>query len=442
MQVTVENLGGLKRKVSIEVPLSDVESTYNEVYQRIAANVHVRGFRPGRFPRQLAEKRFKELMEHEAITTLVPKYLDDALKGQELRPATEPRFDHLHIHKQEPFRFEAEFEVVPSFEPPPLTEFKLERKAATLDPKEIDARIEALRLQFATLTDKGGEPAATGDVVIYDHEGTIDGQPFVGGTAKDDRLEVGNARYIKQFAEPFAGMRAGETKQIEVEYPPEYGENTLAGKKAVFAITVKKVEARVPAPLDEPFFKRFAQDIADEAGFRVHIEKQLMQQKERAIEAEYHAALIEQIKAKLTFAVPDRLVEANLHEFEHQLSRDDPEAAKDEQRLAKLKTEETERVTGNLRVGYFVDELAQRNDVKVDTRAVQERFVLQAYLMQQRPGDLLRTPQGERMLHQIEREDLITRTLAFMADALLGRTRSAPAAAAPAGAEPPAAATP
>jgi trigger factor len=440
MHLNVEELGTLKRKISVEVPLLEVEATYNEVYAQIKQHITVKGFRPGKFPRQMAEKRFQDVMRQEATRSLLPKYFEQALSEMEARPATQPRFENLEIDQKLPFKFEAEFEIVPTFELPEPGDFTLEEKEVELEPEEVDQRIEEMRRSRAVLEDKGEAPAEDGDVVTVDFQGKLDGELFQGGSAQDQRIEPGSGQFLKDFEEPLAGAKAGEKKSFDVTFPEDYGEETLAGKTAQFDVDVKKVEKKVPPELDEAFYSQFGQFDSLEA-FRENVEQQMRQEKERAIQMEYQQAVADQLRDLSSFDVPETLVEQNLEQFEHGLSHSDPEALKDEKKLAKRKKEEGERIKGNLRVNYLVDEWARQHDISVSKEEVQQRFYLQAYMMQQNPTELLNSPYGETMIFQLEQQLLTNKVLDDLVAHILGKHEPGPAGeadAAPAEGEAPA----
>lgn len=424
MNVTVEDLGKLKRKLSVEIPLTDVQSTYDEVYNQIRSNVQVKGFRKGKFPRQLAEKRFKTMMEQEATRNLVPKYFDLALKEENLRPATEPSFDNLDVGKNKPLRFDVEFEIVPDFEIPEPSSFKLEEKPVKVTKKELDERIEGLRKSRATPEDLGDAPAEKGHLVTFDYNGTIDGEPFDGGTAQDQQNEIGSGGLLEDFDNNLIGMKAGEEKSFDITFPDDYGAEDLQGKTATFKVTVKKVEAQKLAELNEEFFKQFG-EVKDEAEFRKQIEEQVRTQKEREQSRELQEALIEQIKERLDFEVPEELVEANLHEFEHQLSHKDPEALKDEQALAEKKAEEAQRIRANLRLQFLLETIAERDNISAPREEVEQRFMLQAYMMQQNPSELVQSQYGQRMLSQLHREMTFSRVMEHLVNLVLGKVPDA-----------------
>lgn len=419
MLVTVEDQGKLKRKLSIEVPLADVQQTYDQVYSEIRTQVRVNGFRPGKFPRALAEKRFKSLMAQEAVQNLVPRYFDQALKDKELRPATEPKFQNLVIDKKEPLKFDVEFEIFPSFELLAPSDFKLEDKPVVVTDEQLEERITQLRKSRSTFEDRGG-PAETGDLVTFDFEGTRDGAPFPGSSGKGQKIEIGAGQYLKDFDAQLAGMGAGQTKAFDLTFPADYADATLAGKTAQFTVTTHKIEKAVPAALNAEFFKQFG-EIETEEAFRDRIRKRLQEEGERSRLSAQQQALADQIRAKYAFEVPESSVDRLLHQFEHELERSDPEALKDAAKLAALKEERKTKVSGDLRLDFVIETYARKTDLHVDPQLLRERFMMQAYMMRQNPSDLLKTQYGEQMLEYIRQQMLSGKVLGHLVYTILGK---------------------
>ena len=426
MEVSLEDLGSLKRKISVEVPPSDVEATYESVYAEIRSNIRVDGFRPGKFPRALAEKRFQSLMRQEATRNLLPKYFQQALQEVQVKPATQPNFSNLEIDQKLPFKFQAEFEIIPAFDAPEISGFSLEEKEAELHEGDLDNRIEELRTARAQSEDKGDEPAETGDTLTFDFEGSIEGEPFPGNRGTDQRMELGAGQFLKDFEENLMGAKSGEEKAFDLIFPEDYGGENLAGKTARFQVQVKKVERKVLPELDAAFFSQFG-GMSTLEEFRQEVEKQMLQERERIIGMEYQESLAQQIKEVLDFEVPQALVEQGLHEFEHQLEHSDPEALKDEARLAELKEKETGAIKGNIRLNYVIDELSRRFAMKVEEKEIQQRFYMQAYMMQKSPEELLGTQIGEIMIDRIHGQLLTGKTLEHLANIVLGKAEATPA---------------
>jgi len=420
MLVTVEDQGKLKRKLSVLVPLADVQDTYSRVFAELRSHVRVPGFRPGKFPRALAEKRFQALLDREAAENLVPKYFDQALKEKELRPATEPRFQNLKIDKKQPLTFDVEFEVFPAFELLPAGAFKLEDPPIEVTEAQIGERIAQLRKESATLEDKGAAPAETGDTVTFDFEGTLDGNPFPGGSGKGQRCEVGAGQFLKDIEAQFPGMTAGQGKAFDLTFAPDFPQPSLAGKTVQFQVTVHKVEKAVPAALNGEFFARFGK-IETEAQFRDSVKERLRAEAERARLSAWRHALVDQMRAQYDFDVPESAMADSLHRYEHELAETDPAALQDAQKLEQLKAERTQAIRGDMRLDFVVDTYARQHDIQVARSRLHDRFTLQALMMRRNPGELLKTSDGERMLKLLHHEMLIEKVLGHLAHVVLGK---------------------
>jgi trigger factor len=420
MLVTVEDQGKLRRKLSVEVPLTDVQHTYDTVFNEIRTQVRVPGFRPGKFPRALAEKRFRSLMAQEAVQNLVPKYFDQALKEKELRPATEPKFQNLKIGQKQPLTFDVEFEIVPAFELLPASAFKLEDKPIEVTPEQVETRVLELRKARSTEQDKGAEAAEAGDIVTFDFEGKRDGEVFPGGSGKGQRIEVGAGQFLVDFDAQFPGIKAGESKTFDLTFPADYGETTLAGKVAQFTITANKVERKVPAEMNADFFKQFGK-WETEVEFRENLKGQLTREAERTQLSAQQQSLAEQVRAQYAFDVPETSVEALLKQYEHELSAHNEGAAPEADKIPGLLEERRTAILGDLRLDFVVDAYARKNDIQVGQKLLRERFMMQAYMMQQNPSELLKTEYGERMLSQLRTQMAIAKSLGHLVYVVLNK---------------------
>ncbi len=421
MLVTVEEQSKLKRKLTIEIPLSEVQSTYDQVFAQIKSNVRVNGFRPGKYPRQLAEKRFKALMAQEALQTLIPKYLDLALKEKDLRPATEPRFENVEVDKQKPLKFDVQFEIFPPFDLLPASEFSLADQEPVVTPEGVQARLDEMRRSRGGWEDRGQEPAQAGDVVSFDFEATVDGKTFDGGSGQNQRIEIGSPRFLPEFDAQFPGIVAGQEKEFPLTFPADYRDTTLAGKTAQFKVQAHKVERRTLAELNAEFFKAIDEKLDSEAALIEHLTAEMRREAEQAILQTHRDALTEQIRAKYSFEVPETAVEGMLHQYEHELADKDPQASQDEKRLVELKAEQRPKAEAELRLGYVVDAYSRQHGVRVNPEELRQRFYLQAYMMRQNPDQLVQTRYGEQLLGYTERRMLREHVLSHLAYTVLGK---------------------
>jgi trigger factor len=426
MEVTMEELGKLKRKLTVEVPLNEVAAAYDEVYQRIRTNIRVDGFRPGKYPRHLAEKRFKELMGQEALQNLMPRYLEQVLQEKRLRPATEPQFHNLDIDKSRPFRFDVEFEIIPEFELIEAKAFTVEEKKVELEADAVERRIDELRASSASLEEKS-VPAAQGDFVTFDFEGTLNGRAFAGGSGTSQQAELGAGRYLEGFEKELLGLSAGEHKKFTLTFPADYPQADLAGQIAEFKVAVRKVEAKKLPELDAAFFSQFGSLNSLEV-FRDYVESRLRAEQEQAIEREYQEELAEQIRRRYDFDVPETLIEQAVADFEHHQRENHPEMLENPAKLEEAKAEEARNRSAELRLRYVLQRYAREYGITVSGEEVRSRFLLQAILLRQNPEELIRTRAGDMLIYQIQDQLLATKTLRRMVDLILGRpSKSEPA---------------
>jgi len=218
-------------------------------------NVRFPGFRPGKVPRKLFEAQYGQQLFSEAVDDVVPQAYARALEEHELEPLARPEMEMLEGNDDAALRFKATVPVRPQIELKDYRGLELTATSAETTDEAVDQAIEAMRRDAATLVPVE-RPVRLGDTATIDYEGKIDGVPFEGGTANGKQTEVSAERFIPGFAEGIVGMTAGETKDVPAKFPDAYGAKELAGKDAVFTITVHDIkEAELP-PVDDEFAKR------------------------------------------------------------------------------------------------------------------------------------------------------------------------------------------
>jgi len=418
MKATIEEQDNLKRRIAIEVPNEDVREVYHAIYAQMRISMRINGFRKGKYPQHLFEKRFREVMEGEAMQKLVPRYYQQALEQLDMTPATEPSIDKLEIDKKKPFKFEVTFEVAPEFDLPTGADFSLDNPPIKVSAKDIEARIDEMRMARAALEEKKGK-AEDGDVVTFDFKGYIDRVAFDGGTAENQRIEIGAGQYLPDFEENIRGMKAGESKSFPITFPDDYPGKEVAGKEADFDVTVHKVEKKVPAVLDDAFYGQFGEEVKDAATFNDYIKGQLEREEEGKRRGTHHEALMEQLRAWAKFDVPESLVAKELDEFVHRLSHDEPDVLANEKEFEKRRKEEESNARGNIRAVFALNRLAREYGIEVDKNQIEQQFAMQCYMMGQRPDQVLKSELGERLLMSLERNAVMSGTLDRLTEEVL-----------------------
>ncbi|MCG6876112.1 MAG: trigger factor [Betaproteobacteria bacterium] len=317
MQNTIENLSALERRLTMAVPVAEIDKRVDERLKKIARTVRMAGFRPGKVPLKVVAQQYGPQVRSEVISDAVEKAFTDAVQGQNLRVAGYPRIEHKDSGEEGNLEFSATFEIYPEIQLGDLSAIRVERPALTVGDAEVDKTIEALRKQRKQF-DVVDTAGAAGDRVTIDFEGTIDGQPFAGGKGENAVFVLGEGRMLADLEAGVIGMKAGESKTITVKFPDDYHGKEVAGKAAAFAIKVNKVEhGRLPE-VDADFAKSLGVADGDIAKMRAEIksnvEREVKQRLGARLKTHVMQALLDATKVDLPKSLVDmeaqRLVSA------------------------------------------------------------------------------------------------------------------------------------
>jgi trigger factor len=258
---------------------------------------------------EIIQRRFQSDIQEEVLRELIPDSYRQALTQVDLTPVSQPRVEDVHFHAGEPLRYRAIVEVKPPVTVKDYRGIPLERKAVEVTDQGVDRALEFLREDAAEYVPMEGWPAMRDDLIVLDHEGTIHGKPFKGGSGKNLTLLLGRGGYLPGFEEQVVGLQKGDLKQFRLTFPAEYPRKDLAGRTAEFRVTIKEVKKRrVPELNDE--FARTVGDVESVAALRDKLRERLKARKVREQEAELKRTLLEKLAATHEVELPEALVEA------------------------------------------------------------------------------------------------------------------------------------
>ena len=303
----VENLGTLERRVSMSLPADDIEKQVDERLKKLARSVRMPGFRPGKVPLKLVAQTYGPQVRSEVMSDAVQKSFSNAVKEANLKVAGYPQ-----IERKNDFEFSATFEVYPEVKVGELAGASVEKPAVEVDDAALDKTLEILRKQ-RTKFEPAQRPAQDGDRLTVDFQGTIDGQPFQGGEAKDFAFALGEGRMLPAFETAARGMSAGETKAFELDFPADYHGKEVAGKKASFTMTLKKIdEPRLPE-LDAEFAKSLGVADGDIAKMRAEVRANVEREVKKRVDAKVKEQALQALLGATPLEIPKSLVamEAN-----------------------------------------------------------------------------------------------------------------------------------
>jgi trigger factor len=315
---SVTELPESRVRVAAEVSADEVERRLQQAAKRLGSTMRIPGFRKGKVPPAVVIRRLgREAVLDEAVRSSLGTWYVDAIDEAGISPIGEPDLDMSDLPGQgKPLEFSIEIGVRPKAK---LGEYKgveVGRREPKVEESAIDQQVEELRNRVATL-DTVERAAASGDQVVVDYVGTLEGEPFEGGTGRDQLIELGSGNLIPGFEEQLLGASAGDVKTVEVTFPDDYPSEELAGEAATFEVTVHEVKAKRLPELDD--------DLATEASefdtleeLREDFRKRLAEADERTVEREFEDAVLQAVTDNAEVDVPEGLVHARAHELIHQ----------------------------------------------------------------------------------------------------------------------------
>ena len=315
MQIKVESLSTIKKKVHFEIPADRVASEIEKVYAEIGKRASIKGFRKGKVPKSLIEKQYSEVMEQDVVKNLVNDSYFKALSEEKLYPVAYPEIENGDLKKGEPFKYTATIEVFPEVSVKDFDGLEVKKETYQFDEQVIVRRIEEMRQGLAQLKPvEGDRPAALGDFVTFDFIGSIDGVPFEGGQAEDFQLELGSGRFIPGFEDQMCGLKTGQAGEIRVTFPKTYGKAVLAGKEAVFAVTVKEIRVKELPALDDDFAKE-AGEYENVAQLRSQLTQDYEKHEKERIEADFRERVVKALIDRNPLEIPEALVLQQLEQM-------------------------------------------------------------------------------------------------------------------------------
>ncbi|STX29639.1 trigger factor [Legionella beliardensis] len=318
MQVSVETLNGLERKVTVSVPTEKVEEEVNLRLRSLARKVKVAGFRPGKVPMNIVQSRYSDSVREEVAREMVQSTLYEALQSNELIPAGAPYIEPEQLESGKDFRYSAIFEIFPEIKIKELENPKIELVRAEVKDSDVQAMLDKLREQNKEWQETS-KPAAKDDKVVIDFEGFLDDKPFDGGSAKDYELILGSNSMIPGFEDQIIGGNVGEPFDIKVKFPESYNHQDLAGKEALFKITIKKVLTGELPELNDEFAEKFNIKEGGLEALRKDIKENMARELERRVNSMNRERIFDKLLEINQFDLPKALVDQEIEHLKHDM---------------------------------------------------------------------------------------------------------------------------
>jgi trigger factor len=399
---TVETLNeGLKRAYTLTITAKDIDARVEAEVQKVAPQVRMPGFRPGKVPANLIRKMHGESLQQDALNSSIQDGIQKLLADNKLRPAMQPSVELDEGYEPgKDAEVKVALEVLPQVPTPAIDALKLERLTVEAGDTQVNEAVEQLASQNKQFEDAPkSHTAKEGDLVVMDFVGKVDGVAFEGGTGEGMSVEIGSGRLIPGFEDQIIGVKANDEKQINVTFPEDYGSKELAGKAATFDLVINEVRVPKEGKPDDEFAKSLGLEGLEQ--LRGLLKGQIEQEHGGLTRTHMKRKLLDQLAAAHDFEVPPSMVEAEFSQIWSQLEH---EASHEEDPAAALKEMEAEKddyraiAVRRVRLGLLLSEIGQANGIEVSAQEM-NRLIAQA--AQQYPAD-----QRERFYQFIQQEPM------------------------------------
>ena len=370
MQVSVESIGKLERRMQVQVPAERVSQEIAARLKNISRTARLNGFRPGKAPLKVIRQQFGSQIHREVIGELLQSSYAEAVTQKQLAPAGSPRIEPQSIDEGQDLKYVATFEVFPEVVLQPMESLEVDRVTAEVTESDIDAMIERLRKQQMkySAVNRG---AANGDKVTIDFEGAIDGVTFAGGKGENIAIVLGEGRMLPELEQGLIGASAAEKRSVTVNFPSDYRAADLAGKTAIFATEVKSVEEPVLPEIDEEFCKAFSVTEGGVAKLREDVAANMRRELEQALRNRNKAAVMEKLYAANPTEVPNVLIEGQIRDMQVEAMR---RAGTKDAAQAPPREPFIEPARRRVALGLLLNDVIRKENLVVDRARVNERL--------------------------------------------------------------------
>lgn len=371
MQVSVEQLEGLERRVTVQVPAETVEKEIQNRLQSLSRKARLDGFRPGKVPLKIIKRMYGVQVRQEVVGETMERSFYDALQQENLLPIGSPRVEPVNVAEGEQLEYQATFEVLPEFSPKEIAGRTIRRPVAEVNDADVENMIEALRKQRAEWSEVE-RPARTGDRLTISFEGKLDGGDFPGNKAEETTVVLGQGQMLESFEQPLLEQMPGAERDFDVTFPESYPREQLAGKTVRFHVRIHRVaEPRLPE-IDGDFIKSFGVEDGTVEGLRKALRENMERELAEGIKSRVKQQVMDALLAENDILVPQALIDQEIDSMARQAGfkgdDDNPDTKATKRRF--FETEARRRVA----LGLIVSRLLKSYDLKLDEQRVQQRL--------------------------------------------------------------------
>lgn len=392
MQVTETLSQGLKRGYKVVISAEDIDAKIDAEVKKIQGQIKMPGFRPGKAPLSLLKKLHGKNLMGQVLEETINSTSQAALDDNKVRPAMQPKIEVISFDDGADLEYSIDVEITPEFDIPDLAKIKLERLVVEASDEQVMEAVTNIAGQQKNFKKAAKSfKARSGDAVLIDFLGKVDGEAFDGGAAEGHLLELGSGSFIPGFEEQLEGVKAGDEKQVAVTFPENYQAENLAGKEAVFEVTVHEVQKPAEMEINDEMAAKFGLENLE--AMKDLVKKQVEQENNGLARTKLKRALLDALAEIVSFDVPEGMVELEFNQIWQQLKADLHREAQEENPEAKpediaepdddVRQEYRNIAERRVRLGLLLSEIGQKNEVVVSQEEVTRQISAEA---QRYPG--------------------------------------------------------
>jgi trigger factor len=424
MAVTIENTAPCRKKLRVEVDAERVAGTRAEILQEFRKFAAIPGFRPGKAPEPMVEKRYAGQIDEELRKRLIPESYRETLNEQKLKVVGYPQIEAVEYKHGSALVYTAAIDTAPEFALPDYKGIPVKKKAVTVKEEEITKTIDSLREQQAEFVAVEGRALQTGDFAVINYTGVADGKPISElvpdakelGENKDFWLLIAADSFLPGFCDQLIGANAGEKRQVLVDFPADFPQKMVAGKKATFFVDVTALKEKKLPEVNDDFAKKVGLDSVDE--LKDAVRKGLVTEAESQQDAELRRQIADHLLGKVEFELPESLVKQETRSIIYDVVRENSMRGATKEQLEEKKNEiygfATQSAKGRLRTSFILEAIAEAEQIKVEEAEVEQRIKQLAQRARTTPEKLKAQLAEKNGFGEIEEQILVGKTLDFL----------------------------
>ena len=371
MKVTVENIKGLNKDIKVFIDKKTMNTYMDEKYEEIKKTVNLKGFRPGKVPREILKRQFGQAIFSEVLDKVLKETSTKALEDNKIKPAGQPKLDLKTYGEDKDLEYIISITELPKVELKPIEKIKFDQYSVKINTKETDKRIEEIAKNQNNFKDVADDVKATeGYSVVFDYKATIEGKDFTGGEGKNTQLILGKDLFIKGFDKQLIGVKKNDEKSVEAVLPENYPHKEFANKKAIFICKVVAVKESKDVKIDDTFAKNLgAKNLAD---LRLLISNQINDEYKNSLDNLAKKQILKEIETFKVDEIPSNLIDEEVKTLAQGMSEEDAKKSKKNfEDIAKKR----------IKVGLILNEFGEQNKIKVTEQEIQAEVQKQLRMM-------------------------------------------------------------